>query len=60
MSGLSGIDYHRMRADAELKRALQASDARAAALHRELAELHRQSADADDGTRPAGIYRAFR
>ena len=44
MSGLSGADYHRLRAEAELERARQASDPKTAALHRQLAELHRLSA----------------
>lgn len=44
MGGLSGADYHRLRAAAELKRAVEAADPKAAALHRELAELHRLSA----------------
>lgn len=49
MSGLSGVEYHRARAAAELGRAAEAADAKAAALHRELAELHRLSAgDGED------------
>jgi len=47
--GGQGIEYHRLRAAAELKKAGEASDRKVAALHRELAELHRLSAgDGED------------
>ena len=46
-SGQSSSDYHRLRAAAELARADQAADPKTAALHRELAELHRLSAGED-------------
>jgi hypothetical protein len=40
MSGQSMANYHRLRAAAEKKRAEESADAKCAALHRELAELH--------------------
>ena len=48
MSGLSEADYHWLRAAAELARAEEADDAKTAALHRELAELHRLNAGHGD------------
>ena len=53
MGGQSSADYHRARAAGELQRAEEASDPKTAALHRELAELHRLSADPDDSPTPA-------
>ena len=48
MRGLAGVAYHKARAATELKRADEASDAKTAALHRELAKLHLLSAGGDD------------
>lgn len=44
MSGQSTKDYHRLRAAAEQKRADECTDPKCAALHRELADLHRLGA----------------
>ena len=54
MSGQLGVEYHRARAAAELERAAEATDARIAALHRELAELHRLSAGNGEDLEQAG------
>lgn len=54
MSGPLGMDYHRLRAAAELKRADEAADAKTAALHRQLAELHLLSADEGEDLEQAG------
>jgi hypothetical protein len=45
MRYLAAIDYHRARAAAEMERSAQTPDPLAAALHRQLAELHLLSAD---------------
>lgn len=58
MSGPSSIEYHRLRAAAELMRAEQAADPKTAALHRELAELHRLSAGDGDDIEQTGEYLA--
>lgn len=49
MRKLASDEYHRARAAMEMERALQAADAKTAALHRELARLHLLSVDEDDG-----------
>lgn len=51
----SGVEYHRRRAAAELKRAEQASDPTTESLHRELARLHLLYADGGGETPDAGL-----
>ncbi len=53
---LTGMDYHRARAAAEMLRAAEAADPKTAALHRELAALHLLSAgDGEDLEQPAPV-----